>query len=137
MNTLVEPSGPVRPTFRRRFRGEGPVLSAPIDRWPARRHALERLREQSATVVHGGRATFFAERSMTYLAADAIIMHFHDIVHHRLDPAHTALLEERIDLSAVRTTRNIVAHDYEEADKETIWRVMTTHLPAAIAVLVD
>lgn len=73
--------------------------------------------------------------SLTYRAAEAIVMHFGDIVRVRLTDERRASVRLEIPYSVIVTTRNIIAHDYLEADREIIWNVMVGHIPAAIGAI--
>jgi uncharacterized protein with HEPN domain len=109
--------------------------SRPVDRWPAVRDALRELLAECESVTSAGKAEFMRTGSLTYRAAEAIVMHFGDIVRVRLTDERRASVRLEIPYSAIVTTRNIIAHDYLEADREIIWNVMVGHIPAAIGAI--
>jgi uncharacterized protein with HEPN domain len=106
-----------------------------IDRWPGLETALLDLLAECSLIVEHGRAEFEAPRSLTYRAAEAVIIHFDDVIS-RLPEDRAGRLPSGLSLSAVRRTRNILSHDYRAARKSIIWDVVEQRIPAVIAALV-
>jgi hypothetical protein len=109
--------------------------STSVDRWPAVRDALRELLVECGSVTSAGKAEFLRGGSLTYRAAEAIIIHFDDIVRARLTDERRAAVKLEIPYSAIATTRNIIVHDYLEADREISWNVMVGHIPDAIRAI--
>lgn len=107
----------------------------PVDRWPALEAGLLDLLSECSQIVELGRATFGQPRSLTYRAAEAVIIHFDDLLG-RLPADRTALLPPDLSLAAVRRTRNILSHDYRAARKDIVWDVIEQRIPQVIAALV-
>lgn len=76
-----------------------------VDRWPAVRSAFSDLLAECEDIGGRGRAAFDAPRSLTYRAAEAVVIHFADLVEHRLPKARPALVPTELPLQAMRTTR--------------------------------
>ena len=108
---------------------------AVIDRWPAVRSALEEMLGECAQIMENGKDEFFRSGSLTYRAAEAIIVHFQDIIETRLPDARKDAVAAMLPLAAVRRTRNIVAHNYLAADKAIIWSVINNDIPAGIRAI--
>ncbi|PZE75397.1 MULTISPECIES: HepT-like ribonuclease domain-containing protein [unclassified Curtobacterium] len=106
------------------------------DRWPAVRAGLLDLLAECSAIVEHGQREFNAPRSLTYRAAEAVIIHFDDLIG-RLPPERAALLPPDLSLAAVRRTRNILSHDYRAARKDIVWGVIEHRVPAVIIALVD
>lgn len=87
-------------------------------------------------IVEQGQAAFEAPRSLTYRAAEAVVIHFDDLLG-RLPVERRALLPEGLSLAAVRRTRNILSHDYRKARKDIVWDVIEHRIPAVILAVVD
>ena len=87
-------------------------------------------------IVEHGREAFDAPRSLTYRAAEAVIIHFDDLLG-RIPESRTARLPAGLSLAAVRKTRNILSHDYRKARKEIVWDVIEHRIPAIILLIVD
>ncbi|PYY35480.1 hypothetical protein DEJ25_10490 [Curtobacterium sp. MCPF17_011] len=79
---------------------------------------------------------FEAPRSLTYRAAEAVVIHFDDLLG-RLPEDRLGRLPGGLSLAAVRRTRNILSHDYRAAQKSIIWDVVEQRIPAVIAALVE
>ncbi|MDP4332386.1 DUF86 domain-containing protein [Curtobacterium sp. A7_M15] len=87
-------------------------------------------------IVEHGREEFEAQRSLTYRAAEAVIIHFDDLLG-RLPGARSDRLPAGLSLAAVRRTRNILSHDYRKARKDIVWDVIEQRIPSVILALVD
>lgn len=107
-----------------------------IDRWPALEESLIDLLSECAQIVDLGRDAFKADRSLTYRAAEAVIIHFDDLLG-RLPTHRAALLPADLPLASVRRTRNILSHDYRSAQKNIVWDVIEQRIPQAITAIVD
>jgi uncharacterized protein with HEPN domain len=119
--------------FRPRPRTAGDTSGA--DRWPGIEAALLDLLAECSSIVEHGRDAFEAPRSLTYRAAEAVVIHFDDLIG-RLPADRSARLPQDLSLVAVRRTRNILSHDYRAARKSIIWDVVEQRIPAVIAALV-
>jgi len=108
-----------------------------VDRWPAVRSAFSDLLAECEDIGGRGRAAFDAPRSLTYRAAEAVVIHFADLVEHRLPKARPALVPTELPLQAMRTTRNILAHNYRSADKDMVWNVVQTEIPRIIRAMLS
>jgi len=104
-------------------------------RWPSLEAAFLDLLGECSMIVEHGREAFEAPRSLTYRAAEAVIIHFEDLLG-RLPAPRAALLPTDLSLAAVRRTRNILSHDYRKARKDIVWDVIEHRIPAVILVLV-
>jgi uncharacterized protein with HEPN domain len=107
-------------------------VTRPIDRWPAVREALEDLLAECDEIRAAGQAAFDAPRSLTYRAAEAVVIHFGDLVRHRIPAERAETIPASLPLSAVETTRNILSHNYRAADKAIIWHVISVEIPDAL-----
>lgn len=107
-----------------------------VERWPALRAAFLDLLAECSEIVERGRSAFDVPRSLTYRAAEAVIIHFDDLVG-RLPADRAELLPEGLSLAAVRRTRNILSHDYRKAKKEIVWDVIEHRIPAVIIAILD
>ncbi|WP_416393985.1 MULTISPECIES: HepT-like ribonuclease domain-containing protein [unclassified Curtobacterium] len=87
-------------------------------------------------IVEHGREEFETKRSLTYRAAEAVIIHFDDLLR-RLPAARVERLPAGLSLAAVRRTRNILSHDYRKARKDIVWDVIEQRIPSVIIALVD
>lgn len=87
-------------------------------------------------IVEHGRFEFDAPRSLTYRAAEAVVIHFDDLLG-RIPDDHAVRLPADLSLTAVRRTRNILSHDYRKARKDIVWDVVEHRIPAVITALVD
>lgn len=87
-------------------------------------------------IVEHGWDAFDAPRSLTYRAAEAVVIHFDDLLG-RLPAPRAAMLPPDLSLTAVRRTRNILSHDYRKARKEIVWDVIEHRIPAVIIAIVD
>ena len=108
----------------------------PLDRWPSLRDALLELLAECSSIVEHGRDEFDAQRSLTYRAAEAVVIHFDDLLG-RLPADRIALLPAGLSLAAVRRTRNILSHDYRRARKDIVWDVIESRIPAVIIAIVE
>ncbi|GGK98127.1 hypothetical protein JOE58_003403 [Curtobacterium luteum] len=108
----------------------------PRERWSALREGFLDLLAECSEIVEHGRPAFDAPRSLTYRAAEAVVIHFDDLVG-RLPTDRAALLPEGLSLAAVRRTRNILSHDYRKAKKEIVWDVIEHRIPAVIIAILD
>ncbi|MBF4609117.1 HepT-like ribonuclease domain-containing protein [Curtobacterium sp. VKM Ac-1393] len=106
------------------------------DRWPSLQASFLDLLAECSQIVEHGRVEFDATRSLTYRAAEAVIIHFDDLLG-RLPADREARLPSDLSLAAVRKTRNILSHDYRQARKEIIWEAIEHRVPAVILALVD
>ncbi|WP_175415904.1 HepT-like ribonuclease domain-containing protein [Curtobacterium sp. SGAir0471] len=106
------------------------------DRWPAIRDGLIDLLAECSSIVEHGRDTFEAPRSLTYRAAEAVVIHFDDLLG-RLPEDRRARLPVHLSLAAVRRTRNILSHDYRKARKDIVWDVIEQHIPGVILAIVE
>lgn len=87
-------------------------------------------------IVEHGRDEFEAARSLTYRAAEAVVIHFDDLLG-RLPGSRVGRLPAGLSLAAVRKTRNILSHDYRKARKDIVWEVIENRIPAVILAVVD
>jgi len=55
----------------------------------------------------------------------------------RIPQDREARLPSDLSLAAVRTTLNILSHDYRKARKEVVWDAIEHRIPAVILALVD
>lgn len=106
------------------------------DRWPSTEAAFLDLLGECSMIVERGRQEFDAPRSLTYRAAEAVIIHFDDLLG-RLPPSRAAKLPTDLSLAAVRRARNILSHDYRKARKEIVWDVIAHRVPTVIVALVE
>lgn len=106
------------------------------DRWPSLQASFFDLLAECSQIVERGRIEFDAARSLTYRAAEAVIIHFDDLLG-RLPADREARLPTDLSLAAVRKTRNILSHDYRQARKEIVWDAIEHRIPAVILALVD
>lgn len=106
-----------------------------VDRWPAIEAGLLDLLSECSQIVQLGRDAFGEQRSLTYRAAEAVIIHFDDLLG-RLPADRIALLPPDLSLAAVRRTRNILSHDYRAARKDIVWDVIEQRIPQVIVALV-
>jgi hypothetical protein len=115
----------------------GPNLDAStVDRWPAIEEGLLDLLAECAQIVDLGRAAFVEQRSLTYRAAEAVVIHFDDLLG-RLPDDRVGRLPAGLSLPAVRRTRNILSHDYRAARKDIVWDVIEQRIPQVIEALLD
>ncbi|KQO62844.1 hypothetical protein ASF23_07925 [Curtobacterium sp. Leaf261] len=122
-----------RDQFRLVPRNDSPA-EAPPDRWPAVRAALDGLRTECLAIVHAGRTEFDREHSLTYRAAEAVIIHFDDLLG-RLPAEEAVRLPDDLSPAAVRRTRNILSHDYRSAKRSIVWDVVADRIPSVIDTL--
>lgn len=87
-------------------------------------------------IVEHGYESFAASRSLTYRAAEAVIIHFDDLLG-RLPADRSSRLPADLSLASVRRTRNILSHDYRQARKDIVWDVVEHRIPAVILAVVD
>lgn len=106
------------------------------ERWSALREGFLDLLAECSDIVEHGQPAFDAPRSLTYRAAEAVVIHFDDLVG-RLPADRAARLPEGLSLAAVRRTRNILSHDYRKAKKEIVWDVIEHRIPAVIVAVLD
>jgi uncharacterized protein with HEPN domain len=106
-----------------------------VDRWPEIRAALADLLAECEEITSRGRAEFDAPRSLTYRAAEAVVIHFGDLVERRLPEDRRASVPADLPLHAVRTTRNILSHNYRDADRGIVWRVIEGDIPRALRAI--
>lgn len=109
--------------------------NAPRDLWPAIAEALRDLLAESEAIVNRGRGEFDSPHSLTYRAAESVIIHFADLVATRLPRAAPGRIPEALPVAAIAATRNILARDYRSADTDIVWSAITLDLPAAIRSL--
>lgn len=105
------------------------------ERWPSLETAFLDLLGECSMIVEHGRDEFDAPRSLTYRAAEAVVIHFDDLLG-RLPDTRAAMLPRGLSLTAVRRTRNILSHDYRKARKEIVWDVIEHRIPAVIIAIV-
>lgn len=113
-------------------RPDGP----PRERWPSIQAALLDLLAECSMIVEHGRDEFDAARSLTYRAAEAVVIHFDDLLG-RIPDDRAGRLPADLSLAAVHRTRNILSHDYRKARKDIVWDVVEHRIPAVIISLVD
>ncbi|TCK63596.1 HepT-like ribonuclease domain-containing protein [Curtobacterium sp. PhB136] len=94
------------------------------------------LLSECAQIVELGRDAFSAPRSLTYRAAEAVIIHFDDLLG-RLPDDRAARLPSALSLAAVRKTRKILSHDYRSARAEIVWDVIEQRIPQVILAVID
>ncbi|MBT1684251.1 HepT-like ribonuclease domain-containing protein [Curtobacterium flaccumfaciens] len=109
--------------------------AAPDERWPSLQASFLDLLAECSMIVEHGRSEFDAARSLTYRAAEAVIIHFDDLLG-RIPPDREARLPSDLSLAAVRKTRNILSHDYRKARTEIVWDTIEHRIPAVILALV-
>lgn len=103
-----------------------------VDHWPAVRDALEEMLAECEDIVERGENEFNRPRSLTYRAAEAVIIRFDDIISNRIPTDRKDTVPTFLPIPAVNRTRNIVTHNYRAADKKVTWVGMTKHIPEAI-----
>jgi uncharacterized protein with HEPN domain len=119
--------------FQMTPRREGASRKRPeLDRWPAVREALEDLLAECEAITAQGRDLFDAPRSLTYRAAEAVVIHFGDLIESRIPADRTGTIPADLPLPAVKTTRNILSHNYRVADKAIVWAVISHQIPSAL-----
>ena len=119
--------------FQMTPRREGTPRRRPeLDRWPAVREALEDLLAECEAITAQGRDVFDAPRSLTYRAAEAVVIHFGDLIESRIPADRSGTIPAELPLPAVKTTRNILSHNYRAADKTIVWIVISEQIPAAL-----
>lgn len=105
------------------------------ERWASVEAALLDLLAECSMIVEHGREEFETKRSLTYRAAEAVIIHLDDLLG-RLPAARVERLPAGLSLAAVRRTRNILSHDYRKARKDIVWDVIEQRIPSVIIALV-
>lgn len=123
--------------FRRRKPGE---LDAAHERRDRENLIAEltRIRRRLNTVTARGKASFYDEDDETgYLAVQAILINFDDAATRRI-PAEVKQKLPDIPWDSISGMRNLLAHDYQSAQKRLIWRVATKELADLLdALLAD
>lgn len=122
--------------FTPRPRADGDADGAVCERWPLLQDSFHDLLAECSMIVERGRDEFGTPRSLTYRAAEAVIIHFDDLLE-RVPTGREARLPSDLSLAAVRKTRNILSHDYRKARKEIVWDAIEHRIPAVILALVD
>lgn len=122
--------------FTPRPRADGDPDGAVHERWPSLQDSFLDLLAECSMIVERGRDEFGAPRSLTYRAAEAVVIHFDDLLG-RVPLDREARLPSDLSLAAVRKTRNILSHDYRKARKEIVWDAIEHRIPAVILALVD
>lgn len=124
-------------SMRPRRRASERTAHGRTDRWGAIREALDDLLAECEAIVEQGQATFDAPRSLTYRAGEAVIIHFGDLIKERMPADRRATIPADLHLPAVETTRNILSHNYRDADKTIIWSVVSEHIPRALRQILE
>lgn len=106
------------------------------DRWPSLQASFLDLLAECSMIVEHGRRQFDGAHSPTYRAAEAVIIHFEDLLG-RIPEDREARLQSDVSLAAVRKTRNILSHDCRKARKEIFWDAIEHRIPAVILALID
>lgn len=122
--------------FRIVPRARSGVDGARVDHWTAIRDALDDLHTECSAIEAIGRPAFDAPHSLSYRAAEAVVIHFDDLLA-RLQSEHAARLPADLEPSAVRRTRNILAHNYRAANTAIVWDAVTSRIPDVIARLLE
>ncbi|KQS08877.1 DUF86 domain-containing protein [Curtobacterium sp. MCLR17_007] len=124
-----------RESFTPRPRVDPTAKDGGVDRWPALESGLLDLLSECSQIVELGRDAFGQPRSLTYRAAEAVVIHFDDLLG-RLPADRIARLPSDLSLAAVRRTRNILSHDYRAARKDIVWDVIEQRIPQVIVTLI-
>lgn len=124
-----------RETFTPRPRVEPTTGDGGIDRWPAIEAGLLDLLSECSQIVELGRDAFERPRSLTYRAAEAVVIHFDDLLG-RLPGERLDRLPTDLSLTAVGRTRNILSHDDRAARKDIVWDVIEQRIPQVIVTLI-
>jgi uncharacterized protein with HEPN domain len=122
--------------FVRRPRTDPSEDTAAPGRKPGLEEALADLLAECSQIVEFGRDRFVEPRSLTYRAAEAVVIHFDDLLD-RLPPELSTLLPADLERHRVRATRNVLSHDYRAANKRIVWDAIEHRIPAAISRLLD
>jgi uncharacterized protein with HEPN domain len=112
------------------------ALTGEPDRWRSLEISFLDLLSECSMIVERGREEFDARRSLSYRAAEAVIIHFDDLLG-RLPEDRVSRLPAGLSLAAVRRTRNILSHDYRKARKDIVWDVVESRIPAIIIAIVE
>ena len=100
------------------------------------RHELIQIRRRTQAVANSDRAAF-AEGSPTYDVASMVIIRFAALLERSEFADFTHLLSAD-EITAIRTTRNIVAHaGYEGTNDDLFWAAVTIRVPAMIQRLLE
>ena len=111
-------------------------FSEVIDRVPAIKAELHSLLAVCEEIISLGRERLFDPNSdLTYFAAEAIIIHFNDLVTHRL-PGHVKDLQPDFPWRGIASTRNVLAHNDNDANRSIVWDAIPRDLPVLIRELV-
>ena len=97
-----------------RLQASGESGGGAIDRDPALADELRSLLD----VTH----------ELSYFAAEAVIIHFYDLVMHRLRE-HVTSNHPDFPWREIAGTRNILAHNYTRANRQVVWIAVSEELP--------
>ena len=100
-----------------------------IDRDPALADELRSLLAACEEIASLGRERFFdVTHELSYFAAEAVIIHFYDLVTHRLRE-HVTSNHPDFPWRGIAGTRNILAHKYTRANRQVVWIAVSEELP--------
>jgi hypothetical protein len=120
--------------FKRKPRRAGSEGKA-IDRDPAMADELRSLLAACEELASLGRERFFdPTRELSYFAAEAVIIHFYDLVTHRLRE-HVTSNHADFPWRGIAGTRNILAHNYTRANRQVVWIAVSEELPVLLRAL--
>jgi len=106
-----------------------------IDRDPAIIAELRSLLAVCEEIASLGRESFLRSQSeLTYFAAEAVIIHFNELVTHRLR-AHVEMQHPDFPWRGIAGTRNILAHNYTRANRSVVWGAISEELPGLLRAL--
>jgi uncharacterized protein with HEPN domain len=123
--------------FTRKPRGHaaGETGEKSIDRNPAIADELSSLLAACEEIASLGRERFFEPtHELSYFAAEAVIIHFYDLVTHRLRE-HVTSNHPDFPWRGIAGTRNILAHNYTRANRQVVWIAVSKELPVFLRAL--
>jgi uncharacterized protein with HEPN domain len=123
--------------FTRKPRGHaaGETGEKSIDRNPAIADELSSLLAACEEIASLGRERFFEPtHELSYFAAEAVIIHFYDLVTHRLRE-HVTSNHPDFPWRGIAGTRNILAHNYTRANRQVVWIAVSKELPVLLRAL--
>jgi uncharacterized protein with HEPN domain len=123
--------------FTRKPRGHaaGETGEKSIDRNPAIADELSSLLAACEEIASLGRERFFEPtHELSYFAAEAVVIHFYDLVTHRLRE-HVTSNHPDFPWRGIAGTRNILAHNYTRANRQVVWIAVSKELPVLLRAL--
>jgi uncharacterized protein with HEPN domain len=123
--------------FTRKPRGHaaGENGEKSIDRNPAIADELSSLLAACEEIASLGRERFFEPtHELSYFAAEAVVIHFYDLVTHRLRE-HVTSNHPDFPWRGIAGTRNILAHNYTRANRQVVWIAVSKELPVLLRAL--